>query len=1093
VANTDDEELIRAAALKTAQSILLAKRRAEDEFQKNSDLIRVTLSSIGDAVISTDADGNVIFMNSIAEKLTGWVQAEAAGHALPEVFCIVNERTRESVENPALRALREGVIVGLANHTILIAKDRTEWPIDDSAAPIRDAQDHTIGAVLIFRDISERKRQESLQAEATRRAILRADVSSALAASTETSVALNLCCEAIVRHLDMAFARIWTLNEADGVLALQASAGHYVHLDGAHSRIKVGDFKIGRIAASGQPHLTNDTYRDPNVSDREWARSEGMTAFAGYPLEIEGRVVGVMAMFARHPLTQNTIADLAPLALGIAQYVHRKQTEKLVADERDLYRVTLESIGDAVISTDTRGRVTNLNPVAQALTGWTHADAVGQSLDTVFHIVNESTRLPVENPATRALAEGAIVGLANHTILIAKNGSERAIDDSAAPIRSKDGEIIGCVLVFRDVTETRRAEAALRESDAFSRSVLEASPDCVKVLDADGRLIQMNSQGQCLMEVDDFSSIAGRKWWDLWPDDRKQDVLSAVANARSTGSGRFEGFCQTAKGTLKWWDVVVAPIRNDQGEAIRFVSVSRDMTERRQMVEALAENEERFRMLADNLSQFAWTADAQGWIFWYNKRWYDYTGTTFEQMQGWGWKAVHHPDHVDRVVERIQQSWDTGEPWEDTFPLRAKDGNYRWFLSRAIPIRDEQGKILRWFGTNTDITEQRELAEKLQLMAAELSEGDRQKNEFLAMLAHELRNPLAPIRNAVQIIRLSDGDAEQAALASELIERQVTQLVRLVDDLLDVNRISRGKLDLRLERVDVSSIIHQAVETSRPFIDASNHQLSVTLPSTPLILQADEVRIAQVVSNLINNACKYSDAAGRIQITVERHQDEAVIYVKDTGIGIPADMLPRVFDLFTQVDKSLDRAQGGLGIGLTLVQRIVDMHGGRVSVSSDGLGKGSEFVIRLPVLLDLANGSAKAAVAKVEKPAPRRILVVDDNRDSASSLAMLLKVVGNTTHTASDGEAALAAAEEFRPDLILLDIGLPKLNGYQVAKTIRAESWGNNIVLVALTGWGQEEDRAQSKTAGFDEHLVKPVNFDGLMTLLPKLPPVPAT
>jgi PAS domain S-box-containing protein len=1087
--NDLEEERIRSSALQNAHIILLARRRAEEEMRKYSDLIRVTLASIGDAVISTNADGRVTFMNPVAESLTGWSQADAAGCSLTDIFRITNEQSRQPVENPASRALREGTIVGLASGTVLTAKDGSERPIDDSAAPIRDELGNVVGVVLVFRDISERMRQEAIQAESNRLVALRADISSSLAAGNETQGTLQACCAGLVLHLDVAFARIWTLNDDSDILELQASAGQYTHLDGAHSRIKVGEFKIGRIAANREPHLTNDTYNDLNVGDRDWARREKMQSFAGYPLQVDGRIVGVVAMFSRHPLTITILNDLEPLAAGIAQYIDRKRSEKLLREQHELFRITLESIGDAVISTDVLGRVTNINEVAQTLTGWGKADAIGKQLESVFQIVNETTRKPVENPAMRALAQGKIVGLANHTILLARNGSECAIDDSAAPIRSDKGEIVGCVLVFRDVTEARKAESALRESESFTRSVFEGSPDCVKVIDATGRLVQMNANGQCLMEIDNFSAVAGQYWIDLWPKESREVLQEALTSARERGLGHFEGHCPTAKGTLKWWDVVVAPIRGADGNVVRFVSVSRDMTERRQMEEALAENEERFRMLADNILQFAWMADAQGNLFWYNQRWYDYTGTTLDEMYGSGWMHVHHPDHLDRVAAHWQQSWQAGEVWEDTFPLRDRQGNYRWFLSRATPILDQSGKIARWFGTNTDITEHRELTDKLRNLAAELSEGDRRKNEFLAMLAHELRNPLAPIRNAVQLVQLSKGDANYAKLASEVIDRQVSHLVRLVDDLLDVSRISTGKFELRLDQVEISSIIQQAVETSRPGIEAAKHQLTMNLPSQPIYVQADAVRLAQVVSNLLNNSCKYSEPAGSILLTVEQQGRDVVVSVKDTGIGIATEMLPKVFDLFIQVDRSLDRAQGGLGIGLSLVQRIVEMHQGTVKVFSEGIGCGSEFVVRMPVFSDASQEISQQAAAKSSQLVARKILVVDDNRDSATSLSMLLKIVGHNTQTAYDGAAAIEVAEAFRPDVVLLDIGLPKLNGYEVARSIREQLWGARVLLIALTGWGQDKDREDSNSAGFNGHLVKPVDSAELLSLIAQIPP----
>ncbi len=354
------------------------------------------------------------------------------------------------------------------------------------------------------------------------------------------------------------------------------------------------------------------------------------------------------------------------------------------------------------------------------------------------------------------------------------------------------------------------------------------------------------------------------------------------------------------------------------------------------------------------------------------------------------------------------------------------------------------------------------------------------------MLAHELRNPLAPIRHGVQIFRTQGPPIPELQWAVEVIDRQVHQMTRLVDDLLDVSRITRGRIELRQERVELLAIVDSAVEASRPLIDKLGHELTVTLPPEPIPLEADLTRLSQVLLNLINNAAKFMAGPGRIWVTAERESHWVRIRVRDTGIGIPREMLPRIFDLFTQVDRSLERSKGGLGIGLTLVKRLVEMHGGSVEAHSEGLGQGSEFVVRLPVAVAVAGegprgGAAEeAGVASVK----RRILVVDDNRDSADSLTLLLSMLGNEVHTAYDGQEAVEAAAAFQPEVVLLDIGLPKLNGYEAARRIREQAGGPHRVLIALTGWGQEEDRRRSKEAGFDHHLTKPVDFDDLKKLL---------
>jgi CheY-like chemotaxis protein/nitrogen-specific signal transduction histidine kinase len=403
---------------------------------------------------------------------------------------------------------------------------------------------------------------------------------------------------------------------------------------------------------------------------------------------------------------------------------------------------------------------------------------------------------------------------------------------------------------------------------------------------------------------------------------------------------------------------------------------------------------------------------------------------------------------------------------------------------KVLALTDSEGQAIAFATVSQDITERRRLEDNLRKLAADLSDADRRKDEFLATLAHELRNPLAPIRNALQVIRLSS-DPQAHEEARSMMQRQLEQMVRLVDDLLDVNRITRGMLELRREKVQLSAVVNSAVETSRPVIDYMDHQFTVSLPEQPILVDADPTRLAQVFSNLLNNSAKYMNRGGQIWVTVSRNGSEVVVSVKDTGIGIAADHLPRIFEMFSQVEASLERSQGGLGIGLTLVRRLVEMHGGRIEARSDGLDKGSEFIVSLPIVVDGSaplrlDGKDDSAVSK----SSLRILIVDDNRDSANSLAMLLRIKGNDTRTAYDGEQGLASAREFQPDVILLDIGLPKLNGYEACRRIREQPWGKHLILIAVTGWGQEEDRRRSEEAGFNYHLVKPVDPRELMKLL---------
>ena len=634
----------------------------------------------------------------------------------------------------------------------------------------------------------------------------------------------------------------------------------------------------------------------------------------------------------------------------------------------------------------------------------------------------------------------------------------------------------------RDVTELHEAQR-LR---ALLACIVESSDDAIVSKSLDGAVTSWNAAAERIFGYT-ADEMIGQPINVIIPPELQNEEASILQRLRNGERiAHFETVRVAKSGRRVDISLTISPLRDSEGRIFGASKVARDITERKRAEEALRESErryqsmadelresdDRFRVLADNMSQLAWMADAKGWVFWYNRRWYEYTGTTLEQMEGWGWRQVHHPDYVESVIAKVQHCWDTGEAWEDTFPLRGTDGKYRWFLSRALPIRDADGNVVRWFGTNTDVTEQRAAEEALK-------EADRRKDEFLATLAHELRNPLAPIGNTLEILKRKGAATHETTT----IERQLGHLVRLVDDLLDVDRITRGKVAIVRERVELADVVRQAVETCGSLPEGSDRRPSVNLPATPVYLHADPVRLAQAFGNLLNNALKYTEPDGRVSLTADVDDETVTVAVKDDGIGIAAENLSCIFDLFTQADDSPERAHKGLGVGLTLAKRMVEMHDGTIEAISKGYGGGSEFVIRLPIQKVTAE-PIPAATTIEHSAKPRRILIVDDNEDSAASLATLLELKGHQTYTANDGVAALSVAARTHPDVVLLDIGLPHKNGYEVCREIRRETWGEDVLIIAVTGWGQEQDRRQSEDAGFDGHLIKPIDFTALHSFL---------
>jgi len=687
-------------------------------------------------------------------------------------------------------------------------------------------------------------------------------------------------------------------------------------------------------------------------------------------------------------------------------------------------------------------------------------------------LVHPADRERVSLAIRRTLEEGAPYELEFRAIR--PNGEVVWLFTNATVIREA-GRAVRMLGATMDITASKQAEESLRESEQRFRTLASHAPVGIFQSGRDGECVFVNECWAAMSGLT-MGEARGDGWTRaLHPEDRPRVVDGWQEAVRRGKASETEFRFLRPDGVVTWLQGNAVPLRNEGGQLVGYIGTCADITQRKMAEIALRESEQRFRRLADHAPVMIWVTEADGCCSFLGKTWYDFTGRTPAESLGFGWIEAMHPHDRAAARETFLAANERHEEFRQEYRLLAKDGSYHWMIDAAVPRFGDDGTFLGYIGSVIDITNRKKIEEELRESQAALLEADRRKDEFLALLAHELRNPLAPIRTGLELMRLAGDDRSVIEEVRLTLDRQSQQMVRLIDDLLDVSRITRGTVELRKGRVELARVVESAVETARPVIEELGHKLTVHLPMRPVVLEADPTRLAQVISNLLNNAAKYMQRGGNIVLTAERHGSSVVISVKDCGIGIPAEMLGRIFDLFIQVDASLARSHGGLGIGLTLVKRLVEMHGGSVEARSDGPDRGSEFIVRLPIVLGLLREPSESNGQSVASRAKRRILVVDDNENAAQMLGMLLKALGNDVRTVFDGLAALETAAHFRPDVVLLDIGMPKLDGYETARRIRQEPWGKYMVLAALTGWGQEEDKRRTREAGFDHHFVKPV------------------
>jgi PAS domain S-box-containing protein len=1067
----------------TAVGILIsvmneAWRRSARGASESQQRLAVTLASIGDGVIATDANGRITRMNRVSQGLVGWSEDEAIGRPLRDVFVIVNEETRQPVSSPVEHVLEKRATVGLANHTILIARDGREIPIDDSAAPIMSENGEIAGVVMIFRDITERRRAER-EREAT-------------------------------------------------TLAL------------------------------------------------------------------------------------------------------RESEERL--------RITFASIGDAVLVTDRQGRITQLNAVGERLTGWRQADAIGRPIQDVFVIVNEENRQPAPHPVERVLRDGVIAGLANHTVLISKAGDEIPIDDSAAPVRAEDGQLLGAVMVFRDITERRQIEqerAARARATRELAAIVESSDDAIVSKNLDGVITGWNRAAEQMYGYTAAEAV-GQRIQLIVPDDLLKEEESVLERIRR--GERVEHFETRRRrkdgGTLSV-SITVSPIRDDTGTVIGASKVARDITARKQTEMERATLLESERIARQNLEvaaqqlQTALHAGRMGT--------WEYALRTGAVTWSPGLEAIHgfapgtfpgtfeafrneiHPEDRDTVLQAIADAAEQRRDHHIEYRIVRADGTVRWVEGRgqlfldasqqpermvgvcaditerkqaeerfrmavdaapaAMLMVDQRGMIvltnalteqflgytrdeiigqpldrlvpprfrerhpeyrkeffseprqrpmgagrelyaLRKDGVEvpveiglspiqthegmfvlaavTDITERKQIeAQRAELLdrereaRAELERASRLKDEFLAVLSHELRTPLNAVLGYAHLLGIGALQPDRAKHAVDAIQRNAKAQTRLVESLIDLSRIMAGKLELDLERIEVSKLVDTVVDVVRPDADAKDIVLDSVVPSTLPSLVGDSGRLQQVFWNLLSNAIKFTPRGGRIGIRVAHDDGHLAVRVTDTGQGITPAFLPFVFDRFQQGENPTGRSPVGLGLGLALVREMVQAHGGSVVAESPGEGRGSTFTVRLPLSQRLEPVTSPEIIEdRIEGLSQLDILIVDDDGDVRDLLGLLLESRGAVVRAASSAAEALEAIARRRPDVLLADVGMPEEDGYSLIRKVRAHEQQQHIrrlPAIAVTAYATVKDREHALVEGYDWHVAKPVDPTALARAIMKV------
>ncbi len=1064
-----------------AERVRAADREEFDQtVREQREWFRVALASIGDAVITTDTQGRVTFLNPVAEALTGWTQPEAQGQPLEQVFRIIHEETRQPVEHPVATVIREGSVVGLGNHTALMARDGTERAIADSAAPIHDGRGRTLGVVMVFRDVTDERRAERAvrESEARKAAILQTALDCIITIDHEGRIVeFNPAAERTFGcRRDAAVGR----DIAEVIIPPSLRERHH---EGLARYLATGEGPVlGRRIE--MPALRADGTEFPVELAITRIPAEGPPLFTAYLRDISERRGQERRRNARLAVTQ-VLAEAGGVEEAATRILEAVCTS-LAWDVGILW--TVDRHGPVLRCTEVWHTPSpRMEEFEVALCRLAFTPGVGlpgrvwssRRPAWITDVVQDANF-----PRAAAAAQAGLHGAFAFPVLL---GSEflGVIEFFSSQTREPDADLLEMMATIGgqvgQFIERKGAEERLRRSERELADFFENAAMGLHWVGPDGTILRVN---QAELDLLGYSreEYVGRNIAEFHADEQTVcDILRRLQAGETLRA--YESRLRCKDGSTKYVHISSNVLREGD-QFIHTRCFTLDVTDRRLAEERLRESEQRFARFMQHLPGLAWIKDVDGRYIYVNEAAERAFRTPREKLYGKTDEEVFPPETAARFRENDRKALASGLGVRVIETLEHEDGVLHHSLVSKFPIPGPDGTPALVGGTAIDITDRIRAEEALK-------EADRQKNEFLAMLAHELRNPLAPVRNALHILKMPGADRSTQEQARSMMERQIQHMVRLVDDLLDVSRIIGGRIQLHREPVDLVTVVGRAVETAQPAIDAHGHELIVSLPPGRVVVDADLVRLSQVITNLLTNAAKYTERAGRIWLSAESDGGEVVVRVRDCGVGIAPELLPRIFDLFVQADRSLARSEGGLGVGLSLVKRLVEMHGGSVSASSPGPGQGSEFVVRLPVLpeapvdrLDAQEGEGGTG----PKPRPRKVLVVDDNVDAAESAAMLLRLWGHEVQTVHDGLSVLQAVRDFGPEIILLDIGLPGMTGYEVAQQLRSQPEFGALVLAAMTGYGQDEDKRRSREAGFDHHLTKPLDPEKLEALVASSP-----